>query len=118
MQILKGDRAMTMTDAKRSLKKIIESNYGEMLVPRGTMQDAVEALEKQIPKKPDKANITMQVLNSETEDWKSVQEDCYECPVCRGFLGYVADCEDEDLRCNYCTICGQAIDWEGYDEDD
>lgn len=59
---------------------------------------AIEALEKQIPKKPyiqqdDRSN------------------DCMECPSCDSFIGYEYDCRDEHYQINYCPNCGQAIDW-------
>ena len=56
------------------------------------MFDAViEALEKQIPKKP----IT---------DGTYKVEDVMQCPVCNGFVIY-------HKGISYCEKCGQAINW-------
>ena len=54
---------------------------------------AIKALEKQIPKKP---------------LYENTYDDCvvYSCPACK----------DEKLILsgdNYCTTCGQALDWRG-----
>ena len=53
-----------------------------------------EALEKQIPKKP---------------DWYG--EESLFCPVCMTSFGYASDYSEEMHRFNYCANCGQAIDW-------
>lgn len=61
---------------------------------------AIEALEKQIPKKP-------------------INEECYYiCPCCRGDLGV----SDDDIFIyelsmpKYCSNCGCALDWSEVDE--
>ena len=59
---------------------------------------AIEALEKQIPKKP---YIQQDDRNN----------DCIECPFCDSFIGYEYDCRDEHYQINYCPCCGQSIDW-------
>ena len=59
---------------------------------------AINALEKQIPKKP---YIQQDDRNN----------DCLECPSCDSFIGYEYDCRDEHYQINYCPCCGQAIDW-------
>lgn len=64
------------------------------------MKVAIEALEKQIPKKP---------IN--------VEKHYYECPCCKQDLGV----SDDDIFVyqnpikKYCDNCGQALDW-GYTE--
>lgn len=76
----------------------------------GTVDKCREARERQIPKKPVKYGDTRQGLdnNGNSISW---QQDCYECPTCGSFLGYVSDCEDEEYQDGYCRNCGQAIDW-------
>ena len=59
---------------------------------------SIQALEKQIPKKP---YIQQDDRNN----------DCLECPSCDSFIGYEYDCRDEHYQINYCPCCGQAIDW-------
>lgn len=57
---------------------------------------AVDALEKQIPKKP-----------------HSIGKYGYGCPNCDKVLGYDADDRYvyEIILPNYCEHCGQALDW-------
>lgn len=62
---------------------------------------AVEALEKQIPKKPQK--LTYQLLLD--EGW------IYECPTCRCACGenrFHSEVTKDDI---YCTQCGQLLDF-------
>lgn len=61
---------------------------------------AIEALEKQIPKKP---YIQQDDRNN----------DCMECPSCDSFIGYEYDCRDGHYQINYCNYCGQKLDWRG-----
>ena len=62
------------------------------------------ALEKQIPKKPYKQQAMIDFVDYQSE------EDCYECPNCDSFLGYVDECK-EAYQDNYCHNCGQKLDW-------
>lgn len=59
---------------------------------------AMDALEKQIPKKP---YIQQDDRNN----------DCMECPSCDSFIGYEYDCRDGHYQINYCNYCGQKLDW-------
>lgn len=76
----------------------------------GTIEECREARERQRGKKPVKYGDTRQGLDNggNSISW---QEDCYECPTCGSFLGYVSDCEDEQYQDGYCRNCGQSIDW-------
>lgn len=62
---------------------------------------AIAAMEKQIPKK--------QYIQQIEVDY--YEHDCYECPSCDSFLGYVSECKEEHYQNNYCDGCGQHIDW-------
>lgn len=62
-------------------------------------EKAVEALEKQIPKKPEM-------------EQNRYDDDCWECPSCGSFLGYEIECREESYQMNYCPCCGQKISWE------
>lgn len=53
---------------------------------------AVEALEKQIPKKP-----------TQVDKWGEF----FQCPRCNGFVTDYFGC-----RMKYCSRCGQALKWE------
>lgn len=76
----------------------------------GTVEECQEARERQSGKKPVKYGDTRQGLDNDGNSI-SRQEDCYDCPTCGSFLGYVGDCNDEQYQDCYCRNCGQAIDW-------
>lgn len=58
---------------------------------------AIQALKKQIPKKPEVNEFDY--------------GDGYVCGECESFLHYVDD-DDEHIRTNYCCHCGTKIDWQ------
>ena len=58
---------------------------------------AIEALEKQIPKKPYKR--------------KEHKQNDYYCTVCRRYLGDEMELKYACLQPEYCQHCGQALDW-------
>lgn len=66
---------------------------------------AIQALEKQIPKKPNKT------IDS---SWGTKKE-AHVCPVCDYYLTEVHFIEPQKIESNkkitYCETCGQAIDW-------
>lgn len=55
----------------------------------------VNALEKQIPKKPIRDSL----------------DKAYLCPVCNSSFTYWRGYEVIESKPNYCDTCGQAIDW-------
>ncbi len=59
---------------------------------------AVEALEKQIPKKPD-------ISGDSCDKDGNLIYDTYDCPNCH------TSYEIEYEKYNYCPSCGQALDW-------
>lgn len=66
---------------------------------------AINALEKQIAKKPNNEIKTIPVID---EDGAYVDADTYVyllCPICGNQVG-LDDCVD-----NYCSCCGQKLDW-------
>ena len=85
---------MTPEKAIKGLKPFVdnEAYTGHF---RDVSRTAIAALEKQIPKKPEKE-----------------AEDNLLCPACGGFLGYESECKEEPYQLPYCSGCGQAIDWE------
>ena len=72
---------------------------------REALEVSIEALEKQIPKKHYKQQVMIDFVDYQAE------EDCYECPNCDSFLGYVDECKEESYQDNYCPNCGQKLDW-------
>ena len=80
---------MTIEEAIKHLKLCVRSR---MFIPNNEILDmAIEALEKQIPKKPIRI-----------DDWGEY----YKCPICDE---YAVD----HLGCKYkfCRECGQRLDW-------
>lgn len=69
-----------------------------------TIRLAIEALEKQIPKKLDTAK------DERNEVW--MNDDIFICPSCGGFIGWITECKEEPYQLPYCSGCGQAILWE------
>lgn len=64
------------------------------------LKKAIEALEKQIPKKPDELKTDKDVkIGAGT--WKAGVT-VYKCPGCNSFISRSSD---------FCPNCGQAIDW-------
>ena len=69
------------------------------------MNITVDALEKQIPKKPKIKELTIGYLNGE-----EIKGGYYHCPCCKSFLGLNAEVY------KFCPRCGQALDWSDTDE--
>lgn len=61
-------------------------------------EEAIKALEKQLPKKAI-------IIDDEMG--------FFECPACGGVIGYM----DDPKSHKYCLMCGQALDW-GDDNDE
>lgn len=66
-------------------------------------------LDRDIPKKP------REIMDS---TW-GIHKKQAVCPECDCYLGYVSFLGGrKGKRVTYCEVCGQAIDWEGWDFDD
>lgn len=74
-------------------ERMFNSQYGTIEDDK-VYEKVMEALEKQIPMKP---QIDKQALGRNFI--------VYECPICKHQL-------DSKTQHNYCDNCGQAIDWE------
>lgn len=66
---------------------------------------AIEAMEKQIPKKPTYVDTRFRNHGRSIADGSSLDK-CYKCPNCSTHIFHVFDSEV------YCKHCGQALDWE------
>ena len=78
----------------------------------GLINDAIEGLQKQIPKKPieETADITRHInMGDKPHKWKRFKQKYYACPVCKEL---VFDFE------KYCHSCGQAISWKGVEDNE
>lgn len=58
---------------------------------------SINALEKQIPKKPYKR--------------KEHKQNDYYCAICKCYLGDEMELQNACLQPKYCEHCGQALDW-------
>ena len=90
---------MTIEEAINELLDYVAEN-DKLTVNFEAVTMAIAALEKQIPKKPHIQQIEVDYY----------EHDCYECPNCDSFLGYVSECKEEYYQNNYCPKCGQVID--------
>ena len=94
---------MTAEEAIKEIKERVELGIKEYYedVPEyiEALKTAIEALEKQIPKKP--------VEGNPDDFWESGND---YCPIC-GFAVRVEEYKDK-----YCSKCGQAIDFGGEGE--
>ena len=84
---------------------------------------AIQALEKQIPKKPIlKHDVSVMHINrgNQPHEWKRLESDNWHCPECDSFVGervYVHSKVHDQRKKKYCDNCGQKLDWES-DEDE
>lgn len=80
--------------------KILKGLYPALsLAGKAAVDAAVEALGKQIPKRP----------KIKEEGFKSIS---YDCPICENYL--VSEIDNELVagqKYNYCHKCGQRLDW-------
>lgn len=77
----------------RLFQAVVENNENQK-----AFEMAIEALEKQIPKEPEKVG------------------DFLYCPICDGFIGHVVECKEEHYQVSHCNGCGQKIDWSKDDD--
>lgn len=66
---------------------------------------AVQAMEKQIPKKPTYVDTRFRNHGRSIADGSSLCK-CYKCPNCWSHIFHVFDSE------THCQHCGQALDWD------
>ena len=86
---------------------------------------AIEVLEKQIPKKPilkDRTEVIHLNKGDKPHEWREVKRQDWVCPVCGCFVGQGHNAfqikPHDQRKCNYCNECGQAINWEGAEENE
>ena len=86
---------MTESEASKVLNMI--ETHGPL--PTMAKEMSIKALEKQIPKKPE-------YIADGYADGEFVY-DYAKCPIC----GHDFEYEINDWGCNYCSNCGQKLDW-------
>lgn len=79
---------------------------------------AIQALEKQIPKKPILKNGesgSFVDYNDGHGEYKVTKWQDWVCPICGWFVGQrynrSQNHSHDQRKCNYCNECGQKIDW-------
>lgn len=90
----------------RQLQKRYTTQHNGKICER--VQDAIEALEKQIPKKPYDKVIVQPVIDQNGAYVDADVHITFHCPVCGKYVG----CELEESHYNYCFECGQRIGWD------
>ena len=91
---------MTESEAKKEIEHNVfcnTDNY-EMTISKECYKTIINALEKQMPKKPIEMKPTDKLLNG-----------YYACPVCHGWVGM------DEYSNKYCGCCGNKIDWSDKD---
>lgn len=83
-----------------------QGNNGERIE---STKIAIQALEKQIPKKLEIRNATCDDIESELRDFITAQGKICRCPTCKDTI-----CVSE---IEYCWYCGQRLDWSDENDD-
>ena len=95
-----------MYDYEDALREMLYQVYRntddfEMRISKDCYKLIIEALEKQIPKKPTPHIVKVERLKIGNARWGKGTT-VYKCPCCNNFISRLYD---------YCFKCGQAIDW-------
>ena len=114
---------MTESEAIEIVRK--EKSYMDSHAGRAqseAFQMAINALEKQIPKKPIlKHDVSVMHINrgNQPHEWKRLESDNWHCPECDSFVGervYVRSKVHDQRKKKYCDNCGQKLNWESDEE--
>lgn len=100
---------MTTVMYEDALREILHRVYRntddfEMRISKDCYKLIIEALEKQIPKKPQYVDTRFRHHGRKISEGSSLDK-CYKCPNCNSHIFHVFDSE----KC--CKYCGQALDW-------
>lgn len=93
---------MTEGEAIKELQENIDLPFGSN-VSKEAAKMAVQALEKQTPKKLEIRNATNDDIESELRDFITMQGKICRCPTCKDTI-CISGIE-------YCWYCGQKLDW-------
>lgn len=90
-------------------KVVITITYNEMGIIIDTKAEEVAQPDRDIPKKP----------NETTDRSWGIPHRQAVCPNCDSYLGTIHFiCEGDKRKVTFCESCGQAVDWEGWEEDE
>lgn len=88
------------------------------------LEMAIQALEKQIPKKPILKNgESRSFVDYENGygEYKVTKWQDWVCPICGWFVGQrynrSQNHSHDQRKCNYCNECGQKLDWSDENDD-
>ena len=83
----------------------------------GGVLEALEAVEG-LPSAQLERDIPLKPIETHDKAWGSPLRQAV-CPKCDYYLGHIAFLDDyKGKRITYCEVCGQAIDWEGWEFDE
>ena len=101
---------MMYEDALREVLNRVYRNTDdfEMRISKDCYKLIIEALEKQIPKKPQYVDTRFRHHGRKISEGSSLDK-CYKCPNCNSHIFHIFDSE----KC--CKYCGQALDWSDND---
>ena len=112
---LAEDYRMVLHEAKSMGCNEIKALYS---IPLKNMEMIVQALEKQIPKKPILKNGESGSFVDYEDghgEYKVTKWQDWVCPICGWFVGQrynrSQNHSHDQRKCNYCNECGQKIDW-------
>ena len=104
--------------AKLKRKAYRTTCYGDKVLEHEENLVAIQALEKQIPKKPILKNGESGSFVDYKDghgEYKVTKWQDWVCPICGWFVGQrynrSQNHSHDQRKCNYCNECGQKIDW-------
>ena len=115
IESMADDYSNVLKEAKSMGCNEIKALYN---IPLKNMEMIVQALEKQIPKKPILKNgESGSFVDYEDghREYKVTKWQDWVCPICGWFVGQrynrSQNHSHDQRKCNYCNECGQKIDW-------
>ena len=94
-----------LTDLIKDRESFMVGDYDKSIYDRDkeALQTAITALEKQVPKK---------VIWESAKNGKIYAFYWACCPNCGNDI-----CDEDNVELKFCTDCGQALDWEGNEDE-
>ena len=111
---------MTESEAIKILQRDLQIQLENKALPDGieAIQIAIQALEKQMPKKPILKNGESGSFVDYEDghgEYKVTKWQDWVCPICGWFVGQrynrSQNHSHDQRKCNYCNDCGQNLDW-------
>lgn len=99
----------TTKEAIENLKKLKSFHNGSY---GSSIRIAIEALEKQAPKKPVEEFKTHALYDVNGNYIEQIDITSFRCPTCKCVISSGEISKEDCINIHYCDICGQAILWE------